>query len=112
MVEGRLRRAGFRVSSRRLEYTGIDGLKVTEERVTGYSVEGDMKVTYSRFSDGRTRLSVVVTGRRATRALRDKLEGLGASVDFDEGERLYAVFKNVDEKRAGEIVDEVSSRRP
>lgn len=111
MVEDAMRRAGLRVSNKRLTYAGLDNSTVTEERITGYSAEGDVKVTYSRFSDGSTRLSVVVTGRKATRSLRDRLEGMGASVDLEEGERLYAVFRNLDERKAGEVVDEVASRR-
>ena len=100
--EERARRAGFKVFRKTVEYKGLFGDSVREERVVAYSSEGDAKAAYS-VKGGRGELRITVTGARATRGLADKAESLGASVDFEEGKRLYAVFRDVGERRAGEI---------
>jgi len=104
-----LERRGFRVSERKLRYRALDGSVVEEERVTGYSEDGNVKVTYQVFSDGRRRLSILLRGKRATRRAGEVAEERGGKVDAGE-ERVYAVFDGVSEGDAEEILDDVLAR--
>ncbi len=107
MVRRALESKGLRVSESRVRYKTLDGGMVEENRITGYSGDGSVKVTYQEFSDGRKRLSILARGGRATRRAGERAEAHGGKVDLEEGERLYAVFDNVDPRRAEEILDDV-----
>ena len=111
MAKRTLEARGLRVSERSVTYQGLDGSTVKERRVTGYSSDGSVKVTYQEFSDGRSRLSILLRGDRATRGAGRRAEAHGGSVDLEEGERLYAVFNNVTPGRAEEIINDLLARR-
>ena len=107
--ENRVRRAGFRVFRRRVEYRDLLGGRVEEERIVGYDSEGRAKITY-RERGGRGELHITMTGEAASRGAAERAEKLGASIDFDEGSRLYAVFRGVTREEAGEIVESMFPR--
>ena len=107
--ESRARRAGFRVFRRKVEYRDLLGGKVEEERIVGYDNQGRAKITY-RERGGRGELHITITGEAASRSAAERAEKLGASVDFDEGSRLYAVFRDVTREEAGEIVESMFPR--
>ena len=102
-----LKRKGFTVSAKSLTHSTLTGEALREERLTGYSREKNVKITYSEFSDGRKRLSIVIHGSGATREREEKIMSLGGKVDLNEGERLYAVFNVKNRKHAEEIVNEI-----
>ncbi len=112
MVRRKLEEKGLRVSERKLRYAALDGSVVEEDRITGYSEDGSVKVTYQKFSDGRKRLSILIRGRGASREAGEAAEARGGKIDIEEGERLYAVFDGVGERAAEEIIDDVLASRP
>ncbi len=106
-MEERLRRMGFRVARRVVERVNLAGERFREERVTAYSESGDAKIVYSSFEDGRRRLHITLHGRLAARSVSRVIEDAGGKVDFEEGERLYAVIDLKGEPGDGEVLDEV-----
>jgi len=91
-----LEEAGLSVSEETVRYRSLSGGLVSEHRVTGYSLDGLVKVSvYSREGEEGVRISVIAQGEASTRELADSLEGLGASVEFSEGERIHALLKRV-----------------
>ncbi len=107
MVEERLRRMGLHVTRKEVRQLTLGGGVTRESRVSAYSGDGRIKVVYSEYSDGEKRLSILLTGSMATKDREATASRLGGRVDFDEKERLYAVFKPRDKKRAEEIIDEM-----
>ncbi|MCE4601488.1 MAG: hypothetical protein F7C38_08060 [Desulfurococcales archaeon] len=102
-----LKGKGFQVSAKKVVHATLTGEMLEENRLTAYSSEGGIKVTYSEFSDGRKRLSIVIHGPKATRDREEKAILLGGRVDLNERERLYAVFDVRSKSHAEEIIDEI-----
>ena len=108
----RVERAGFRVFERRIEYVTFTGERVSERRLTGYLPGDNVKISYSEGAQSGGRLSLTVEGGSATRGLAERIETLGGVVDLDEGKRLYAVFRGVSRRRAGELIERLFSEKP
>ncbi len=97
---GRARRileeAGMAVSEKEVRYRTLTGEAVGESRVTGYSRDGLLKISLSqREGEDYVRVSVTARGAASRASLAESLEAQGASVDFEEGERMHAVLKRV-----------------
>jgi hypothetical protein len=107
LLEDRLKRLGLRVSRKNVKQSTLSGKTTKEDRLSAYSGDGRIKIIYSEYTDGNRRLSILLTGSMATKEKEEIATKLGGSVDFDEKERLYAVFKPESEKKAEEIVNEM-----
>ena len=100
-----LEEAGLRVESKKVKYTRLTGGSVSEERVTGYSPDGLLKVTATKIEgEEGVKITVVARGTASTRELVRRLEAVGASVDHEEGERTHGVVRRVGESDVGRIV--------
>lgn len=109
MLEGTLKKMGFETISKVVSQVTLTGNRIVEKRLVAYSANMDVKITYSEYSDGRRKLSILVQGQGATRSREEKLTRIGGKVDFDEGERLYSVIDVKDQTHAEEIINEVFS---
>ncbi len=100
-----LRESGLRVERKRVRYATLTGGTVEESRVTGYSADGSLKVTVSKVEgeDG-VRVTLTARGPASSRELARRLEGEGASVDHEEGERTHAVMRRVGEGELGRLL--------
>lgn len=113
MLRERLERRGFETSSKEVYHATLSGARTLEKRLVAYSREKGVKITYSEFSDGRRRLSILIRGSGATRDKEERLLELGWKVDLEDGERLYAVREVKSQERVEEIIDEIlGSARP
>ena len=102
-----LERAGFQVSEKQVKYASLVGETVSERKVTGFKPTEKVKVSYVE-SGGSGKLYITVQGSRASKRLASVLEGLGGSVDYDDSEdRIFAVFKKINEEKASSIVRRV-----
>ncbi len=110
MVEEKLRSLGLKVSKKEIQYITLDGNTETEERISAYSLDGNIKVIYSKYSTKERKLSILLNGTLASKEAEKKAERLGGKTDIDEEERLYALFKPKNDKEAEEIIDEMLGR--
>ena len=104
------RQAGFIVKEKKVKYATLLGDSVDELRITGYLPGGNAKISYSE-RDGKSVFSVTLSGQLANKSMAEKLEKFGGSVDYEEGKRLYAVFRGVTRGRAGNIVESLFGSR-
>ena len=105
----RLQNRGFNVEAREAKYRSIYGGTVTRGRIVATSRDGLVKVSIEEERSG-IRVTVHMFQSKANEANARAMENAGASVDLDEGERMIAVFKNLDQAAARRIIDEVSGR--
>ena len=95
----------MRVESKKVKYARLTGGSVTEERVTGYSPDGLLKVTAAKIEgEEGVKITVVAQGAASTGELAKRLEAVGASVDHEEGERTHGVVRRVGESDVGRVV--------
>ncbi|MCE4618018.1 MAG: hypothetical protein F7C82_04285 [Desulfurococcales archaeon] len=107
MLKDALKRIGFETTLKEVYHSTLTGGKTRETRLVAYSIERNIKVTYSEFSDGKKKLSILIQGSSATKDKEEKLANAGWKVDLEEGERLYAVIEVKDQNHAEEIINEV-----
>ena len=104
-IASKLRGLGFNVSLDGVEYATLTGGRVREDRLVAVSSDGLIKLTIST-TGGIYRLTVLAHGGRASRSLVDALEGLGASVDYED-DRVLAVFRLGSLAEARRIIDAI-----
>ncbi len=108
-LRDRLESHGFSVEVKEARYRSIYGDTVTRGRIIATSRDGLVKVSIEEEKPG-LRVTVHMFRSKASEANARAMERAGASVDLDEGERMIAVFKNLDKTDARRIIDEVSER--
>ena len=103
-----LEEAGMTVREGEARYRTLTGEAVRESRVTGYSRDGLLKISLSqREGEGYVRISVTARGVASRASLAESLEARGASVDFEEGERVHAVLKRVPPSDVDQVLRDI-----
>ncbi len=105
-VQALLQNKGFKVFQKIVKHKTLIGSDSLENRIIAYRENAKFSISVNK-SNGGASLYITISGKKASSHLARIIENLGGKVDFEEGKRLFAVIRNVEEVEINGIIQKL-----